>query len=75
MTEKQQVEAVLFNKQNWHPAKAKYWLKSNNYRPIKPVHITERYLRYRLQKPGTFEHLRTISLKDGVKLIVGYKNT
>lgn len=46
------VQAIIFDKSKWTSNKALKWLINNNYYPIKNVHITKNYLRYRLIHPN-----------------------
>ena len=66
------VQAVLFSKDLYDPPLARRWLRRHKYNPIKRVHETTRFLRYRIREPdyNNFDY-RTKQISDGVKLIVG----
>lgn len=46
------IQAVLFDKNYWNSRNARYHLKASGHQPIKRVHITDKYLRYRLIEPN-----------------------
>ena len=68
-----EVQAVIFDINKYNTKEARKWLKDNNYNPKKRVHKTENYLRYRIEEPEQYKRLRTKDLKNGVKLILGFK--
>jgi len=49
---KDNIQAVLFDKNYWNTTNARAHLKASNKNPIKRVHITDNYLRYRLIEPN-----------------------
>ena len=65
-----QIQAVLFDKHHNTPSYANGWLARNQMRPIKPFHITDRYIRSRINQPSP--PMRTIALdKDrNIKAVV-----
>lgn len=67
------VQAVLFNKNYWTKSKARSWLHSHDYAPIKPVHTTNNYLRYRICEP-TLHNYRTQSFGKNIKAVIGSGN-
>ncbi len=64
------LQSVLFDKQYNSPADARQWLRENDIRPIKPFHITDRYIRARTSEP--MPPMRTITLdkRNHVKAVV-----
>ena len=44
-------QAVLFGISDWSTNDASKWLKNHNITPIKNVHKTDYYLRYRIKTP------------------------
>ena len=66
------IQAIIFKKENWTENKAEKWLKMHNFNPIKNVHITENYLRYRLKNPNKLNEYRTYDIGNGVKLILEF---
>lgn len=68
------VQAVIFKKRWYTPDKARSWLSRHNYIPIKRVHITSHYLRYRIKEPYLFESFFMINANDAgtIKLVIGY---
>jgi hypothetical protein len=69
------VQAVLFENDKWNVSKARAWLKKNNYRPIKRVHKTANFLRYRIREPSIKKQYRTITFGkklEGIRAILEY---
>lgn len=64
------VQAVLFNKNKWTLADAKEWLNANGYKPIKRVHITENFYRYRIMKPIKNKNYSSKKIGDYITLIM-----
>lgn len=64
------VHAVLFDNGIYTADKAREWLKEHNYVPIKRVHKTENYLRYRLITPKKDASYYTVNTKKGIKLVI-----
>ena len=46
------VQAVLFDINDWSTDQARKWLYNNNHTPLKRVHKTSLFLRYRLIEPN-----------------------
>ncbi len=44
---------IYLRKKVWDKKSSKKWLKKHNYEPIKKVHETKNFLRYRLKDPGS----------------------
>ncbi len=66
-----EVQAVLFPRSSWTARGAKAWLKENKYVPIKRVHKTKHFCRYRIIDPAKFSDYRTTILDDGIHLVMG----
>ena len=66
-------QAVIFDKDIWDTSRAKRWLNKNKLYPIKRVHETMHFYRYRIREPD-YDHLeyKTTNLGYGIKVIVGY---
>lgn len=67
-----EIQAVLFDTEYWTPSSARKWLKSHDIKPMKKVHTTENYHRYRIHDPDKYDHLRIKTLKPNIKIILGY---
>ena len=63
------IQAVLFDKRLFTTAQARQWLRKNDLRAMKVVHITERYLRYRIEDPNQFRRFSTKKLSNGVEAL------
>ena len=66
-------QAILFNKNMWSEKDAKNALNSLDLHPIKEVHITKNYLRYRIKSPKLFKSFRTEKYDNGIDIVIGYK--
>ena len=70
MVSELQLQSVIFKKKYWTPTKARAWLKNEGIKPIKKVHITDDYLRYRV-KEQKYENYITRDMGNNVKFIMG----
>ena len=68
-----EIQAVLFKNTKWDSKKSRDWLKKNKYVPIKRVHKTDTFLRYRLKEPNQYKRFITKKLGKGIELIIGFK--
>lgn len=76
------VQSVMFrktyeNKRVWNKKSAKKWLKGR-FKPIKKVHETKNFLRYRITSPltngqSTYKRYETHTVSPTQYLILGYK--
>lgn len=67
---KSKIQAVLFDGRYWEQDDARKWLRQHKLKPIKPVHITEHYMRYRILTPHKNKQYRTKKLDNHVTLII-----
>lgn len=49
---KNKIQSIIFKKKYWSDERAEKWLKKNKFVPIKKVHLTDNYLRFRLKPVG-----------------------
>jgi len=68
-----EIQAILFNINSWTSTTARNWLKKHGYNPIKRVHKTEQFLRYRLREPSTKVKYRVKEIGQGIKYIFEIK--
>ncbi len=68
-----EIHGILFDKTKYTEAEAKKYLKEHNMKPIKRVHITEKFFRYRLVDPKVFKYFRIKKIGGGVEYILGFK--
>ena len=61
------IQAVLFNVQKFNKKTASDWLKIHDIKPMKQVHITDRFLRYRINPPHGKMRIKNIA--KGIKII------
>ena len=64
------IQSVLFNKDAYKPYEARQWLKRHDLTPIKRLHETEGYYRYRITEPIRNQKYRIISLSDNIKAVI-----
>lgn len=66
------IQAVLFDNKFYNTTDARKWLKKNNYKPIKKVHKTKNYLRYRIRKPKKNKNYRFINFGKNISAIIEF---
>lgn len=75
--DREHVQAILFSHSHWNADEARQWMKDHLYKPIKRVHKTAIYLRYRIQDPSQFNSYKTVSTsyagKD-IEFILSYRD-
>ena len=67
------IQAVLFKKKKYTTTEARKYLKNNDMNPIKRVHITQNYLRYRLQPPELFNKFKMKKKGNNILYVIGWK--
>jgi len=65
------IQAIIFDNKIWTEKTAKKWLKEHGYVPIKPVHKTLNFLRYRLLDPSLFNRFIMRKLPNNIELVIG----
>ncbi len=67
------IQAVIFSKSDWTTKDTIKWLKLHGLKPIKRVHKTKNYLRYRIVEPEQFTsyYMYTLPNINGVKFVIG----
>ena len=65
------IQAIIFKNDRFTSKQARDYLKKHKLKPIKRVHKTDNFLRYRLRDPADFKRFRTIK-RDGFDLIIGF---
>jgi len=67
------LQAILFKKSHYSKRSSANWLKYHGYKPIKKVHETVNYYRYRLTEPDEeIYNYRLIPINDGIKMVVQF---
>lgn len=64
------IQSIIFNNKKYNNTKAIKWLTKNGYEPIKKVHITKNFLRYRLKNPRLFKRFY-INKTANIDYIIG----
>ena len=67
------IQAILFSRDLYDTNRAKRWLSKHKFSPIKRVHITTNWLRYRIREPeeDTYEYRMKV-LSKGIKTVIGF---
>ena len=69
---KSHIQSVIFDKKKYTPEHALHFLTKNGIIPIKKMHETEHYYRYRIMGPKYFRKFRTVKAKSGVFMVIGF---
>ena len=64
------IQAILFEKDKFDTKTARQFLKKHDYKPIKRVHKTTNYLRYRIRRPKDNTMYRMIDFGDDIKAVI-----
>ena len=65
------IQAVIFNKEMYDTARCRRWLMKHKLFPIKRVHETTNWLRYRIREPDyNSNEYRTKQISNGIKIVV-----
>ena len=64
------VQAILFEIDKWSTLSAKRWLRSHGFKPIKKVHTTDNYHRFRIKEPRDDYTYAIKDIGKGIKLIL-----
>jgi len=64
------IQAILFKRNKFDSKKARKFLDKHNHKPIKRVHKTTNYLRYRLTKPKNKGMYRMINFGNDIKAVI-----
>jgi hypothetical protein len=67
------IQNIMFKKKYFTLNQANHYIKKHHYKPIKEVHETDNFYRYRLAEPSLFKRFRVLKLKrKGIRLTVGF---
>lgn len=64
------IQSVIFDKKIWNTENSLEWLKSYHIIPLKKVHVTKNFLRFRIREPK-YKHYVTKKLNNGIEIILG----
>lgn len=67
-----EVQAVLFDVNKWDIINSHLWMQKHSIYPIKSPHITDNYIRYRIEDPDKYSRLRTKQVTPSIQFIIGY---
>lgn len=65
-----QIQAVLFDRRYNTPTDATRWMVRNQLQPIKPYHVTDRYIRSRTSAPRVPMRTIVIDKKKNIKAVI-----
>ena len=63
------LQSIIFDKQLYSLREAKHWLLMHHYKPIKPVHSTTNFYRFRMSEPNPRNRYYTKHITDGIMFI------
>ena len=69
---KSTVHSIRFRKDLWTTTKARQWLHSHDFKPIKKVDVGLNYYRYRIIEPNLFKSFITKKYDNGINIVIGY---
>ena len=67
-----QIQSVLFDNTIFDTFSSKKWLREHYIKPMKKVHKTDNFLRYRIETPPKNKRYMTIDYEKGVKIVLVY---
>ena len=67
---KSAIQSFLFDKTKFTKTRARKWLQTYSYTPIKPVDTTVNLHRYRIREPRANATYRTIRVANGVQAVL-----
>jgi len=63
-------QAIIFKKTHYSKRSSANWLKYHGFKPIKKVHESVNYYRYRLKEPDEeMYYYRLIPINNGIKMV------
>jgi len=71
LRDKMPLQAVIFRKDIWSPSDCLSYLRQHKLRPIKAVHETTNYYRYRITPPALYKKFFTTPGPAGVLFVIG----
>ena len=66
------IQSVIFDKKHYNIQQAMAYLKKHNLRNIKAAHITENFIRMRIEQPIYQNYITRQATDPNVKYIVGF---
>ena len=67
-----EVQTLVFDKKRYTLTSAREWALKHNFVAPK-ADVTAKHIRLRQKAPGKYTRMRTITLKPGVRAVVGWK--
>lgn len=64
------IQSIMFPKSKYTSESSFNWLQKHNMKPLKKVHETENYYRYRIEKPNKNNKYYTMKIKHGIQLVI-----
>lgn len=67
-----EIQSVMLKRSKFKNVKnGMKWIKKNKFKPIKRVHKTNNYFRYRLNQPNKYNKFRIKTINNNVKFVIG----
>jgi len=63
------IQSIIFNKKYYYPNDTKEVLNNLKIKPIKDIHETKNYYRYRINNPNKDKKYRTYDTGYGIKIV------
>ena len=67
------IQSILFKNKSYNTTNARQWLGKHQFDPIKPVHKTKNYLRYRLRKPNKNYRYFIKTITPSIKFVLMFE--
>lgn len=67
-----EVQAVLFDADYWNIFSSHLWLQKHGIYPKKSAHVTDNFIRYRINEPDKYSRMRTKQITPTIEFIIGY---
>lgn len=67
-----EIQAVLFDADKWDIFGSHLWMQKHGIYAVKSPHITDNFIRYRIQNPDKYTRLRTKQVSPSIQFIIGF---
>ena len=67
-----EVQAYLFDRNVYDIDDVYNYIEKHNIEVLKKPHITDRYIRVRINEPSKYNHFITKDLNNSIKIIIGF---
>lgn len=67
-----EIQSAIFDKDKWSIFDSHQWLIKHFIYPIKSPHVTNNYIRYRINDPEKYNRLRFQQIAPGINFVIGF---